>query len=189
MNEAATMSGTGKGEARGCRLSITAGAFLIILVEGRFRRTQADATCVPQLRWFGEKGSSLHPRRQRASVEGATRLCSGSFSLCVFMPVKRSKPSLFPYVGATIMEQVWKYPIHMQDSFELEMPQGAQILFVAVQKDAPCLWARVDSARKLWTRRFIVRGTGHPIDVLPASHVGSFMLHGGTLVFHLFEVV
>jgi len=82
--------------------------------------------------------------------------------------------------------QVWKFSVPVSDEFELEMPRHAEILFIAVQDDSPFIWARVVPGRHKETRKFKLRGTGHPIDTV-STHLGSFMLRGGALVFHLFE--
>ena len=82
---------------------------------------------------------------------------------------------------------VWKFVIPVEDEFTIQMPRAAELLFVAAQGDEPCLWARVVPERDRETRQFRLRGTGHPVD-MDCEHVGSFMLRGGALVFHLFEV-
>jgi hypothetical protein len=83
---------------------------------------------------------------------------------------------------------VWKYPIPIADEFVLRMPRDAELLFVATQDEQGCLWARVitDDRVRLEDRRFHLRGTGHLID-LDSKYVGSFILRGGAIVFHLFE--
>jgi hypothetical protein len=87
------------------------------------------------------------------------------------------------------MLTIYKYQFETTDEFFLQMPEGSRILSVHVQRDKPCMWAAVDPGRLLIDRRFVVYGTGHPID--PAeydslSFVGTYLLHGGQLVFHLF---
>lgn len=85
------------------------------------------------------------------------------------------------------MKQVWKFPLLVQDEVTIEMPKGAELLEVDVQNGQPQLWALVNPAAKTALRHFRVAGTGHPITGR-VSHVGSFILRGGTLVFHVFEV-
>jgi hypothetical protein len=70
----------------------------------------------------------------------------------------------------------------------LTMPRDAEILMVAAQGDVPTLWARVMPEQEKQQRRFKLRGTGHAVD-MDCQHVGSFMMRGGLLVFHLFEVI
>ena len=84
---------------------------------------------------------------------------------------------------------VWKFPIPVKDEFALEMPRDAELLFVAAQNEQGFLWARVitDDRVSIVERRFRLRGTGHEVD-LDSKYVGSFMLRGGAIVFHLFEV-
>lgn len=84
------------------------------------------------------------------------------------------------------MSQVWKYTIALESKFTLEMPEGASILYIAVQHGIPCLWARVTPNATSKVRHFQVRGTGHNVE--PESiYLGSFQLQGGNLVLHLFE--
>ena len=84
---------------------------------------------------------------------------------------------------------VWKFPIPVKDEFALEMPRDAELLFVAAQGEQGFLWARVitDDRVSGVMRHFRLRGTGHEVD-LDCAHVGSFMLRGGAIVLHLFEV-
>ena len=86
-------------------------------------------------------------------------------------------------------QTIWKYPFEIKDEICLEMPEQAQILTVQVQAGTACIWALVSPnphriAAKRWFR---IYGTGHPVDE-PGQYVGTFQLHGGALVFHLFEV-
>jgi hypothetical protein len=87
--------------------------------------------------------------------------------------------------------KVYKYQVSANDYFELELPIGAQVLTVDVQYATVCLWAIVDPNAKTETRRFRVAGTGHDIVEPPSKldYIGTFQLHGGMLVFHVFEVL
>ena len=38
---------------------------------------------------------------------------------------------------------IWKFPLPKSDSFALEMPKGAELLFVSAQGEFGCMWARV----------------------------------------------
>lgn len=96
------------------------------------------------------------------------------------------------------MSFVYKYklPQTMEDEFELVLPRGARILHAAMQHSperpygALCLWALVTTSAIPVARKFIWRGTGHPIaDGLNLDHVATVLLEGGALVFHLFEVL
>jgi len=91
---------------------------------------------------------------------------------------------------------VYKYPFLIGDYFKLSLPRGAQILHVATQqqiaqggyRDQACLWALVQPTAAKEEREFLLVGTGHPISPTDRlEHVGTFMMEGGALVFHLFE--
>lgn len=81
---------------------------------------------------------------------------------------------------------VWKFPIPVNDTVTIPMPIGAEVLSVQLQHDDACVWARVDREMPMEPRRFHWRGTGHPADGL-GRFVGTILVHGGELVFHLFE--
>lgn len=85
------------------------------------------------------------------------------------------------------MKRIFKYPVPIEDVFALNMPRGAQPLSVQMQGDKPHLWALVDPDAELRLRYFCVIGTGHPIAEVPLAFIGTFQMHGGSLVFHLFE--
>lgn len=87
------------------------------------------------------------------------------------------------------MKQVFKYPIPMDDEFQLRLPRNAELLHLDSQNDAPVLWALVEPGAATEIRQFRLAGTGHPIDTQqPLRHVGTVLLRGGSLVFHLFEM-
>lgn len=89
------------------------------------------------------------------------------------------------------MLTVYKYETPLKDEFSLDLPMGAQILTFQSQRDAPCIWALVDPDAKTLKRRFRLVGTGHPIeqDAGALRFVGTAQFRGGSLVFHLFEVL
>lgn len=86
------------------------------------------------------------------------------------------------------MQAVWKYSTPVLDEFFIWMPKGAKPLHVHEQNDALCIWALVDPNEKATERRtFRVYGTGQMIkESLP--YLGTFHMHDGRLVFHVFEV-
>lgn len=83
---------------------------------------------------------------------------------------------------------IWKFPIRIDDELVIAMPRGARILHVGMQNGDPQLWAMVDTEALKVDRNFAIRGTGHPADGLKeVLFVGTFMMAGGGLVFHLFD--
>jgi hypothetical protein len=88
------------------------------------------------------------------------------------------------------MLTIHKFPVPAADEFDIMMPHGAQILSLQVQRDQPCIWALVDTTEVLEVRRFKMFGTGHTItSAKDLKFIGTFQVNGGSLVFHVFEVV
>ena len=90
------------------------------------------------------------------------------------------------------MQTVYKYgPIQPNDYFELDLPEGAQILTVAEQHGEVYLWALVVTENAPETRRFRWAGTGHRLteDESGLRFISTFQMSGGALVFHVFEVL
>ncbi len=86
-----------------------------------------------------------------------------------------------------MVKRVYKYAVEF-GPFKHLMTARADMLDVQVQRDDPQLWALVDlSAPEQW-RHFVTVGTGHDVPERVVSHVGSFQLEDGALVFHVFEV-
>lgn len=87
------------------------------------------------------------------------------------------------------MRSVWKFSVPENDIFTRWMPRGAIILSIAEQHGDACMWAEVDPKAPEETRSFRLAGTGHP---MPSNEkrrfIGTVPLHGGSLVFHLFEI-
>lgn len=89
------------------------------------------------------------------------------------------------------MQTIWKFPVPTTgEGAVLEMPQHAEILTVQTQGKAerPELWALVDPSADTELRTFRTYGTGHPIDDEAGRYVATYQLHGGGLIFHVFEV-
>lgn len=84
---------------------------------------------------------------------------------------------------------IWKFAVQPEDSFKVTMPKGAKVLSVATQHGAPMMWALVDADAAPVERRVHVFGTGHAVPAsvaMGSEFAGTFQLHGGALVFHVF---
>lgn len=79
------------------------------------------------------------------------------------------------------MRTIWKYQIPIKDYFELELPQGAEILTVQMQYGEPQLWALVDPNAQLEFRLFRLSGTGHPIINCHLGYIGTIQQAEGSL--------
>ncbi len=89
------------------------------------------------------------------------------------------------------MKTIWKYELTASDENDLQMPEGAEVLTVQVQGGLVCIWAIVDDTAPLTSRCFEIFGTGHRIEDGSGKrkYVGTFQLQGGSLVFHVFELL
>ena len=93
------------------------------------------------------------------------------------------------------MKTIHKYHIPVEDTVDIWMPVGAKVLTVQSQNDRGFIWALVDVIKPEAVqgdtnlRRFHTLGTGHPVgDRKLGEYIGTYQLHGGSLVFHVFEV-
>jgi hypothetical protein len=84
--------------------------------------------------------------------------------------------------------RVFKYAAPLDDTFEVRLPVGAQILSVGEQGVGLYFWALVNPDADMQTRRFHWRRTGHQADGV-GRFVGTVLVQGGARVFHLFEAL
>ncbi len=87
------------------------------------------------------------------------------------------------------MDTIYKYETPINDYFSLNIPEGAEILSYQLQGVTPCIWFKVDPARPIEERNFLLVGTGHPIKEKNITFIDSIQLEGGRFVFHLFELL
>lgn len=86
------------------------------------------------------------------------------------------------------MTTIWKYEIDIKDKITIKIPKGAAILDIQNQEGQICMWAMVNTERKLEERIFTIYGTGNTIENTNAlMYIGTFQMRKGALVFHLFE--
>mgnify|MGYP001576669000 CR=1 FL=1 len=85
------------------------------------------------------------------------------------------------------MRTIWKFEIPVEDHFEVQIPMASQVLTVDVQHGQPCIWALVNPDAERIAYKFVLRGTGHPIEEDLGPYIGTFQLAGGGLIFHLFH--
>lgn len=83
--------------------------------------------------------------------------------------------------------RIYKYEIPIDDYVLIDMPEVVEYLCVQVQNNKPYLWAMVKTKSYVQTRGFFVVGTGHPMPKDAGDYLGTFQLHNGGLVFHVFK--
>lgn len=93
-------------------------------------------------------------------------------------------------VDNTMTMTIYKYPLPLDDRSHIQMPRGAHVLCVQVQRDIPYLWAIVDPDQPLDAKLFRLCGTGHPLEITsPESrYIGTFQLAEGSFIGHVFEL-
>lgn len=83
------------------------------------------------------------------------------------------------------MKTIYKYPV--SSSFELLLPEDAEILTVQLQDGEAQMWVLFDPYEPTYPRKFEVFGTGWTIEEDELRYVATFQK--GKFVWHVFEVV
>lgn len=85
------------------------------------------------------------------------------------------------------MKTVHRFPLQLSDEQTLMLPEGAEVLHAGRAPNGEIsLWARVETEAPPKARRFLLRGTGHPLpDGVPLVHRATII--DGFFVGHLFE--
>jgi hypothetical protein len=82
---------------------------------------------------------------------------------------------------------VHKQNLSLVDDQEISAPEDAEFLHVAEQHGRPTLWYRCDIDKPDRLYQIAVCGTGHECPSADeAVYVGTFLMHGGALVWHVF---
>lgn len=81
--------------------------------------------------------------------------------------------------------RIWKYELKEIDEQIIRMP-AAKPLTVQMQHGKLCMWCMVDESCVMTERTVRIYGTGHPIKNADGIYVGTFQMHNGALVFHVF---
>ena len=84
---------------------------------------------------------------------------------------------------------IWKFPINSIGVNKIMMPMDAVILTLQTQGNMPCMWALCDPSKTEVERTFEPFSTGETFNPSNMSYIGTFQIHNGALVFHLFEIV
>lgn len=85
------------------------------------------------------------------------------------------------------MKRIYKYALDLQDTITVRAPRVLRWLHCDVQHGHPVLWGEVDIETQEREHVLVLRGTGHDMTGEEGRHIGTIMLQGGALVFHLFE--
>lgn len=83
---------------------------------------------------------------------------------------------------------IYKYQVEVGDQV-VYMPNDAEILCAQMQHNDICLWALVEPKSPEECRQIKVIGTGHPIVEEKLIYISTVQMHGGTLIWHVFEKI
>lgn len=84
------------------------------------------------------------------------------------------------------MNTIYKYPIEITDRQEIQMPFNAIVIHAGLDpKGVPCVWAEVESNKRLAPVELFIVGTGNPMPEKSTVHIGSFVQ--GPFVWHVFK--
>lgn len=86
---------------------------------------------------------------------------------------------------------ITKHPVPISDVFTMVLPVHAEILKVECQRNQPMMWVlHTKNTNVIEVRHFRIYGTGHDIDhVDNLIHIGTFQMHNGDLIWHMFEEI
>jgi hypothetical protein len=92
------------------------------------------------------------------------------------------------------MITIWKFDLDVNDSVDVEMPQGAMLLAAGTQnpRDPSVIqvWAMIDDTEPTVAHRFLIAGTGHDLsgpEWPNARYLGTVLASNGALVWHVFD--
>lgn len=82
---------------------------------------------------------------------------------------------------------VHKWKVMFEDEQTLTLPAGSDIVSVDEQNQGIVLYAIVTDSPKRENVKIYVHGTGHPVNKGARRFIGTVKMHGGSLMFHVFE--
>ena len=86
-----------------------------------------------------------------------------------------------------MVNTIYKYELSVEKEQRLILPLGSRILSVGVQNNFVVLWAEVDR-RQTTPEIYIIYtyGTGHDISRQRGKFIGTCLMMGGALVWHVY---
>jgi hypothetical protein len=80
---------------------------------------------------------------------------------------------------------VWKFGLHPGEGV-MYAPEGAEVLYVAVQREQCVAYVLCEPAAERRSRRVLVVPTGEEFDATGLQPAGLLALANGTLMYHVF---
>ena len=83
------------------------------------------------------------------------------------------------------MCRIYKYPLKIEETQLVILPDNAKILTVQMVGENPYLWAEIDTEEKPRERFIHTIPTGVDFDV-HGVYLGTYQLHRGILIYHVY---
>lgn len=83
------------------------------------------------------------------------------------------------------MKKIFKYPMHVESNFNVQLPCGAKILHFEAQGGYPMMWAEVHPEGEFENVRFHCHGTGHDVPEDGREFVGTVQID--SFVWHFYR--
>lgn len=86
-------------------------------------------------------------------------------------------------------QTVWKEILKPIEVQQIMIPAGAELICAREQFENICVWFKCDPGAAKEPRTLAIVGTGHAAPIDDGRYIGTASLHGGQLMFHVFERV
>jgi len=88
------------------------------------------------------------------------------------------------------MKIIYKYPLIIEDTQKISIPESGEILCLQVQNNIPCIWVLIndfDNVHKVKEYTINIYGTGQRFKENGfCQYIGTFQLVDGEIIFHVF---
>ena len=77
---------------------------------------------------------------------------------------------------------------------EIETHKDAEVLTVAIQNEAPCIWLKLDTEKPIVKRMIVTIGTGRDCsdsreEDICGNYLGTYALFEGDVIYHVFDKI
>lgn len=90
------------------------------------------------------------------------------------------------------MKTIYKYDLGESVEVTIMLPPDAKVLSVGNQNNRMVMWVQLNTLETVVDRTFYVLGTGWKMDHIDFSKtqfIGTILLDGGSLAYHVFEAL
>ena len=87
------------------------------------------------------------------------------------------------------MRTIYKYPLLFHSKQTITTNPNPKILCVQIQNNRPFIWVEVDAMND-GAHMFTIEifGTGHEMPEAKRKYIGTYQLHGGTEIYHVYKL-